>query len=77
MPLLQEYFFGDYGKIGLVLGSGFVEKKVLKGNIFFGFDYEGGNDDFDNKVIYHLIDVAKMEDDVFKKAIDNLINVKK
>lgn len=25
IPLLQEYFFGDFGKIGLVLGSSFIE----------------------------------------------------
>jgi len=28
IPLLQEYFFGDYGKIGLVLGASFVRKEV-------------------------------------------------
>jgi 5-methylcytosine-specific restriction endonuclease McrBC GTP-binding regulatory subunit McrB len=26
IPLLEEYFFGDFGKIGLVIGSTFVEK---------------------------------------------------
>jgi 5-methylcytosine-specific restriction protein B len=27
IPLLQEYFFGDYGKIGLILGESFFVKK--------------------------------------------------
>jgi len=26
IPLLEEYFFGDYGKIGLVLGDSFVDQ---------------------------------------------------
>lgn len=41
IPLLQEYFYGDYGKIGLVLGQGFVTKKENKKVSFTNFEYEG------------------------------------
>ena len=34
IPLLEEYFFGDYGKIGLVLGDSFV---VQSANDKFAF----------------------------------------
>lgn len=44
VPLLQEYFYGDYGKIGLVLGKGFVEKTKSKDVKFAEFDYENSSD---------------------------------
>lgn len=37
IPLLEEYFFGDFGKIGLVLGNSFVEK-VTDDAMFASFD---------------------------------------
>jgi 5-methylcytosine-specific restriction endonuclease McrBC GTP-binding regulatory subunit McrB len=39
IPLLQEYFFGDYGKIGLILGKGFFDPAVPE-TTFADFEYD-------------------------------------
>ena len=40
LPLLQEYFYGDYGKIGLVLGKAFVTKTSGSSVGFADFEYD-------------------------------------
>jgi uncharacterized protein with HEPN domain len=70
IPLLQEYFFGDYGKIGLVLGQGFfaVQEPSNDENFFAEFnDYE--LDGILDMKVYHLIDVTLLDDASFTELL--------
>ena len=54
IPLLEEYFFGDFGKIGLVLGNSFVEK-VKENAVFAKFeDYGSGSQDLAERPVYRI-----------------------
>jgi len=72
IPLLQEYFFGDYGKIGLVLGKGFFETiESQNENLFANFDdYDAA--EFAERTIYKLKNISSMSDNEFIQTI-NLI----
>lgn len=88
IPLLQEYFFGDYGKIGLILGKGFIKLKEYEKEttVFADFDTDTAND-FDDRNVYEIIDYRTVKDyklkvnktvlDMnFEKAIQVLMNKK-
>ena len=59
MPLLQEYFYGDFGKIGLVLGNSFIKENKDKSN-FSKFNYDD-RDLIDERKVYQLADIDKLE----------------
>ena len=53
LPLLEEYFFGDYGKIGLVLGKSFVAKTSRK-TLLLGDGYYVLRDDLGQREDFEL-----------------------
>ena len=70
IPQLQEYFYGDWGKIGLILGKAFVRSKYLDNNhrkLFADFSYDV-RDEYEGQVIYEITDSKSWDEMAFLKV---------
>ena len=66
LPLLQEYFYINYAKIGLILGDKFVKQDIVKG-IFAKFkDEQEIAGDYEGNILYSLIDPMILTIEDFK-----------
>jgi 5-methylcytosine-specific restriction protein B len=72
IPLLQEYFYGNYQKMEMVIGSAFF--KITEAN---KVKFAAKTEDFDaDGKVYHILDVTNPEvvsDEVFIAALSQLI----
>jgi 5-methylcytosine-specific restriction protein B len=76
LPLLQEYFYNDYEKLGLVLGDAFFElpHKRVGGNEFAVFSGSSGlSGQYRNKYIYKIKATEDLEEADFLTLTQPLI----
>jgi hypothetical protein len=69
IPLLQEYFYGDYAKMEMVIGPNFFNQEKRKNKVVFAVQ----NDDIEIQTgSYQLVNIMK-DDFAFEEAIERLL----
>ena len=72
IPLLEEYFYGDFGKIGLVLGGAFI--KLAENQVAFPKNFTYEEDFLEDKKIYHITSCSDWDEKAFKSIYGEVGN---
>lgn len=67
IPLLQEYFYGNFGRIEMVLGRGFVKSSPVTQSIFAKPSPD--NAEFNDHTRYTLVRKDEMDESTFQRAL--------
>jgi len=68
IPLLEEYFYGDFGKIGLVLGGSFIYQEENTAKFPKNFTYE--NDFLEDKKVYRFTPFESWDEQTFSSVYE-------
>jgi hypothetical protein len=70
LPLLQEHFFGDWGKIGLILGPKFVQRKDGGRSVLADFPHDD-REAFEGRATWEIADPRVLTDADFRSIYEH------